>query len=144
MSGWIFPGHFSKLAPIYQLSGNTFKIFIHQAKLILQTFFCTTIFRRAFCTKIFNLMCVWICMVGCFQVTTQNFLLFVTFKGMLSKLLYVKQNPYYSLLCALEFTVHCVILNLEKSKNLRPPHAFFPGVIAPHTIRVKHLNHGHN
>ena len=111
MHGWVFPGHYSKFAPIYLLSGENFKIFIHQAKPILQTFFCTTIFRRAFCTKIFNLMGVWICMVGCFQVTPQNFLLFDTFKGIFSNFSYVKPNPYYSLFCGLGVLCYQYFIN---------------------------------
>ena len=58
-------------------------------------------FRRVSWTKIFHLMGAWICTVGCFQVAPQNFLLFVTFKGILSKLSYVKPNQYNSLFCEL-------------------------------------------
>ena len=63
-----------------------------------QTIFGTKIFRRVFCTKIFDLMGVWICMVRCFQVTP---FLCNTFKGIFSNFSYVKPNPYYSLFCAL-------------------------------------------
>ena len=38
-------------------------------------------FQKGFLHQIFYLMGVWIYMVGCFQITPQNFLLFVAFKG---------------------------------------------------------------
>ena len=38
-------------------------------------------FSEGFCTKIFDLTVVWICMVRCLQVTPQNFLLFSHLRG---------------------------------------------------------------
>ena len=78
---------------------------------IWHTFFCTRIFRRVFCTKIFNLIGVWISMVGHFQVTPQNFLLSVIFKRILSKLSYVKSNPYYSLFWVLRVLCYYSYIN---------------------------------
>ena len=68
-------------------------------------------FQKGFLHQNFNLIGVWICMVGCFQVTPQNFLLLVKFKGMLSKLLYVKPNPYYSLFCGLGVLCYQYFIN---------------------------------
>ena len=75
-----------------------------------------------------------ICMVGCFQVTTQNFLLFVTFKGVLSKLSYVKPNPCYSLFCELGVLCYQYYINSWMwLQNIYLKHA---EIVQSHAIQV--------